>query len=205
MERSVAAFIHDNNRTLQVTLSPSANLIACALSSHGTAMSPPPFIDVEASGFGSASYPIEVGLALPDGSAFCTLIQPQPDWDHWDAVAEKIHGIERDVLLRHGRSAAEVAREINERLRGQTVYCDSWYHDFNWLSRLYDAAGTSPSFHLEDLRALLNQEQTDNWRATKESVLNEFNLPRHRASNDARVLQATLTRLQASASDGTKS
>jgi hypothetical protein len=35
-------------------------------------------IDVEASGFGRGSYPIEVGFVLPDGEAVCTLVRPRP-------------------------------------------------------------------------------------------------------------------------------
>ena len=42
-----------------------------------------PFImDIEASGFGPDSYPIEVGLALGDGSRFCSLIVPAEHWTH---------------------------------------------------------------------------------------------------------------------------
>lgn len=33
-------------------------------------------IDVEASGFGGESYPIEVGVALDDDTKYCALIQP---------------------------------------------------------------------------------------------------------------------------------
>lgn len=159
-------------------------------------METPAFIDLEASGFGSTSYPIEVGLVLADGRSYSSLILPQAEWKHWDASAETVHGIKRGWLLQHGRPALEVAQEINRQLRGLTVYCDSWYHDFNWLSRLFDAAGMAPSFRLEDLRILLNQEEADSWQATKVLVQREMRLDRHRASNDARVLQATLMRLK---------
>ena len=56
----------------------------------------PYIIDVEASGFGSDSYPIEVGLALEPGERFCTLIRPLDHWDHWDEQAESVHKISRD-------------------------------------------------------------------------------------------------------------
>jgi hypothetical protein len=158
-------------------------------------MSPPPFIDIEASGFGAGSYPIEVGFVLADGQTYCTLIRPEPDWRHWDDSAQGVHGISRDVLHTHGKSPEEVAREVNERLRGQTVFTDSWYHDYNWLSRLFDAAGASPQFKLEDLRALLPGDTADRWHSTKEVVTAELNLSRHRASNDARILQTTLMRV----------
>ena len=53
----------------------------------------PSIMDIEASGFGRSSYPIEVGYVLGDGSSFCTLIRPLPSWTHWDASAESVHHI----------------------------------------------------------------------------------------------------------------
>ena len=44
-------------------------------------------IDLEASGFGSSSYPIEVGIVLPNGQTYCSLIVPEPDWRHSSAFA----------------------------------------------------------------------------------------------------------------------
>ena len=46
------------------------------LSPVGTA-DVPTILDLEASGFGRDSYPIEVGYVLPDGSSFCSLIRPR--------------------------------------------------------------------------------------------------------------------------------
>jgi hypothetical protein len=43
----------------------------------------PIIIDVEASGLGHGSYPIEVGFALADGETHCRLIKPEEDWQHW--------------------------------------------------------------------------------------------------------------------------
>ena len=40
----------------------------------------PLIIDVEASGFGATSYPIEVGVALDGRDNFCSLILPASDW-----------------------------------------------------------------------------------------------------------------------------
>lgn len=158
---------------------------------------PPCVIDFEASGFGTRSYPIEVGLVLPDGQAYCSLILPEPDWRHWDPDAEQVHGISRDILARHGKPPQAVAQDLNDRLRGQTVYCDAWYHDYTWLSRLFDAAECAPAFRLEDLRVLLDDHALSHWATTRDAVLQELALQRHRASNDARVLQLTLLRLQA--------
>ncbi len=156
-------------------------------------------IDVEASGFGSTSYPIEVGIVLPCGSSYCSLISPEPDWTHWASDAQTIHGITRDALRLHGKPASTVAGQLNERLNGQTVYTDAWYHDYQWLARLFDAANMQPHFKLQDLRTLLDEKALACWQTTRETVMQELKLDRHRASNDARVLQQTLARVSTQA------
>ncbi|HMY48334.1 MAG TPA: hypothetical protein PKX01_03830 [Rhodocyclaceae bacterium] len=160
------------------------------------AFRPPPILDIEASGFGPSSYPIEVGLILPDGCTYCSLIRPLDAWTHWDASAEAIHRVARSTLVAHGRSPADVAHALNLRLHGQTIYCDAWYHDFTWLGRLFDAADLPQLFRLEDIRSLLGETDMEVWHATKTDILAELGLQRHRASNDARVLQQTLLRVK---------
>ena len=156
----------------------------------------PAILDVEASGFGRGSYPIEVGFVSADGALFCGLIRPEPDWLHWDAAAEVLHGISRELLQTHGRPARWMAEQINARLRGQTVYCDGWGHDYPWLARLYDAAGLQPSFRLDDLRRLLNEQEAQRWRGVTEAVRQRQQLTRHRASSDARVLRLALNEIK---------
>jgi hypothetical protein len=152
----------------------------------------PPILDIEASGFGRGSYPIEVGLVMADGGLFCSLVLPEPDWQHWDAAAEALHGISRELLARHGRPAAWLAAEINARLAGQTVYCDGWGQDSSWLGRLFDAAEMQPAFRLDDLRRLLSEDEAARWHGVTQSVRAGQQLARHRASSDARVLQLAL-------------
>ncbi len=152
----------------------------------------PTIIDIEASGFGRGSYPIEVGFVAENGTLFCGLIRPEPDWLHWDEAAEALHGISRELLLQKGRPVRWMAEQINLRLRGQTVYCDGWGQDYPWLARLYDAAGLQPSFRLDDLRRLLSEAEAQRWRGVMEAVRRRLQLTRHRASSDARVLQMAL-------------
>jgi len=161
-------------------------------------MTPPAILDVEASGFGRGSYPIEVGFVAPDGGLFCSLIKPLPEWQHWDESAQALHGITRELLIQHGRAAEWVAAEINQRLAGQTVYCDAWAHDYPWLARLFDVAGMVPRFKLADLRSLLNEAEAARWHEALGEVREELQLQRHRASTDARVLQITLMRVKRS-------
>ncbi len=163
---------------------------------HTDTVSAPTVLDVEASGFGRNSYPIEVGFVLPNGHAFCSLIRPEAHWTHWDAQAEATHHISRALILQRGLPVSEVARSINAQLAGQTVYSDGWAHDFTWLGALFDAADMSPAFRLENLRALLDDRQADQWHTVKALVSSERGVQRHRASADARLLQLTLLRLR---------
>jgi hypothetical protein len=156
----------------------------------------PAILDVEASGFGRGSYPIEIGFVGPDGHLFCCLIQPAPEWSHWDASAEALHGISRELLATHGKSPRWVAAQINERLRGQTVYCDGWANDYSWLARLFDHVQMLPSFKLQDVRTLLSEEEAQRWHEVTSQVRAERQLARHRASSDALVLQLALQRLK---------
>jgi hypothetical protein len=159
----------------------------------------PTVLDIEASGFGRNSYPIEVGYVLPNGHTFCTLIKPEPDWTHWDEQAAHIHHITRDLINQRGLAAKDVAQRLNTELRGQTVYSDGWANDYTWLGALYEAADMAPSFRLENLRSLLTDSEADRWHIVKAQISNERGAQRHRASSDARLLQLTLMRLRSMA------
>lgn len=152
----------------------------------------PAIIDIEASGFGKGSYPIEIGFYLPAGQAYCTLITPEAEWRHWDASAEQVHGIPRELLFEKGRPVREVCQELNDKLRGQYVYCDAWAYDYVWLGKLFDAAGLVPLFRLKDIRDLLGECEQSLWLATRAAVELRLQLRRHRASSDARLLFETL-------------
>ena len=157
----------------------------------------PAIIDVEASGFGRGSYPIEVGFVLPDGSTYCSLIRRAPHWTHWDAGAERLHQITPQVLSEFGKPALEVATRLNEQLRQQTVYSDGWANDYSWLGLLFDEVEMTPAFRLENLRQILNDEEASRWHAAKDAELAATPQRRHRASTDARVIQQTFARLRA--------
>jgi len=173
-----------------------AALPAVAGSSAAASAGVPAILDIEASGFGRDSYPIEVGYVLVDGSSFCSLIRPARHWTHWDSAAEQVHHIRRETLLVHGRPVPEVAQWLNDQLHGLTLYSDGWAHDYPWLGALYEEAGLVPSFRLDNLRSMLSENEARDWYATKQAVSNELQLTRHRASADARLLQKTLIRLR---------
>ncbi len=150
----------------------------------------PTIIDVEASGFGRGSYPIEIGVAMGNGELHCFLIRPAADWQHWDPKAEQVHGISRATLEEHGRPIGEVATELNALLWGQRVYSDAWGHDSSWIGKLFDAANSHPRFRILTLRELLTDPQVRCWQQARQQ-LTATEAQRHRASNDACLIQQT--------------
>lgn len=158
-------------------------------------------LDIEASGLGVGSYPIEIGIAFPDGRSECTLIVPTVDWTHWDKNAEALHGISRESLILNGRSPLTVALMLNELLQGEVVYSDAWGNDSVWLAKLFDAAGICCRFSLDSTVVLLDQQQLARWHTVKEAVTERMLIERHRASNDARIIQQTLVALNSASLD----
>lgn len=154
----------------------------------------PIIIDVEASGFGAASYPIEVGVALDDDTKYCSLIVPAPAWDHWDSEAQKVHGIGRDILETHGKSPRQVAASLNELLDGKTLYSDGWVVDKPWLTTLFAEAQLRMSFSVSPLELILSERQMERWHETKDRILAEVTEDRHRASFDAWIVRETYKR-----------
>jgi putative intracellular protease/amidase len=154
----------------------------------------PLIIDVEASGFGGESYPIEVGVALPDDSKYCSLILPASEWSHWDADAEKIHRIARDILETYGKPVCDVATELNRLFAGKTLYTDGWVVDKPWLITLFHEARMDMNFGVSPLEMILSERQMECWHDTKDLVLSGVKKPRHRASFDAWIIQETFRR-----------
>ncbi len=164
----------------------------------------PCIIDVEASGFGPNSYPIEIGLALDDGKKYCTLVLPAPEWTHWDEEAEKVHRIPRDILEDYGKPATFVANELNRILKGKTVYTDGWVVDKPWLIKLFDECKIEPEFYTSSLEMILSEDQMNQWHDTKTKILEEAGQRRHRASFDAYIVQQTWLRTKTGEPDTPK-
>lgn len=151
----------------------------------------PVFIDIEASGFGHESYPIEIGVAFSDGSQYSRLIRPAPHWQYWDPQAETLHGIDRHKLFHEGVAASTVTAELNARLSGQTVYSDGWVVDKPWLDQLFRAANQDPEFWLSPVELILSEAQMENWRVTRTMLIQTHQGRLHRAGFDALLNQMT--------------
>jgi hypothetical protein len=110
-------------------------------------------IDLEASGLGPSSFPVELGVALPerapDGVWEVTLrswlIRPERSWleraDAWDPVAEQIHGLPLSRLQDEGLPLPQVVEEMDALLAGRTVHADTGRHgsDAGWLTEIAEA------------------------------------------------------------------
>lgn len=106
---------------------------------HGLA-----FFDVEASGLGAGSYPIEVGWTLADGTGGAVLVGHEP-WlgfdQGWDPNAEHIHGLSKEHLLAHGLDADRAAEAVRAALAGRVLVSDAPGMDGMWLAELLAEAG----------------------------------------------------------------
>lgn len=157
-------------------------------------MTMPIIIDVEASGFGSNSYPIEIGVAMEGGQSHCYLLCPLEEWRHWDREAERLHGLSRDQLLTFGKPLKEVALALNNLLGCRTVYSDAWGHDQSWIALLFDAVDMLPSFRIDHVLSITDQDQLPLWDAARAKMEAELDQGRHRASIDAKIIQLTYQR-----------
>ena len=149
----------------------------------------PAIIDIEASGFGCESYPIEAGVIDARGNKYCSLIRPESHWNHWTAEAEMLHGVRRELLFSHGLNVNEISRQLNQLLAGTTVYCDGWVVDYPWLIKLFDAARQRMLFTCSPLESILTESQMAIWHKQKDVLTEKMNGKRHRASSDAELIQ----------------
>lgn len=147
-------------------------------------------LDIEASALGYRSYPIEVGLALIQGSqpirSWSSLIQPTSMWmdvGNWSSASAEVHGIPFDLLLEEGKPVREICDWLNAALANTVVLTDAPDHDQSWLATLFNAADSGQAFSLRDYDALagtLTAEQLG--RHTR--ILDRDRAP-HRAGEDA--------------------
>ncbi len=156
----------------------------------------PIILDVEASGFGRGSYPIEIGVVLSDGSVYQWLIKPLDHWTHWRSEAESIHGLSRDLLFSEGRPVAVVAAELNQILAGTKVFSDGWGVDSSWLALLFHEAGLLQRFRLDSIYSLLNEPQIEYWSQYQAVITQEKGVALHRAATDAKITQETFLRIK---------
>lgn len=139
-------------------------------------------IDLEASGLGAESYPIEVAWKNDTtGERDSFLINPESaeGWHYWDEYAEEMHGLDREELCHKGLDIKEACERLNLKLAGKTLVSDAYQFDLFWLKRLFSATGLQPSFRLAGLERFLSKEQLIQF-----GFLAKAQFRRHRAMND---------------------
>lgn len=151
----------------------------------------PAILDIEASGFGKGSYPIEIGVVADDGKSYSWLVSPEPDWTHWQEEAANLHKITRDEIKANGVKPVFIAEQLNELFEGQTLYSDGWGVDSVWLSLLFYVARRSMFFKLETLPKVLSEYQLEHWDKMKAELRAKHGWVHHRAEQDAKLLQLT--------------
>ncbi|WP_461421998.1 hypothetical protein [Ketobacter sp.] len=152
-------------------------------------------LDIEASGLGSDSYPIEVGVVMASGREYQALIKPAPEWKHWCKEAEAMHGINCEALETYGLSVHDVCAELNDFCRGETLYSDCWTRDLPWILTLFGQAGVYPAFKCSPIEMVLKEHQLSDWTQHKNKIIEATGLRSHRALNDARIIAKTMNML----------
>ncbi len=162
----------------------------------------PRFIDIEASGLDSNSYPIEIAWSDSTGLVESHLINPYAieAWTDWDYHAQQLHGISRKLCREQGVHPAYVCQRLNESLPpGAIIYADGLPHDEWWLDILFEAASPLGYFQfrllpsnslmlplLAGIKLDLN-EQLKHFERLKEEARLKVGR-RHRAGDDVRYL-----------------
>ena len=143
------------------------------------------FLDFEASGLTSGSWPIEIGYAWITGSMVEVtdlLISPRPDWSlaDWSETAARVHGIPLAALA-HAPDAEYVAAET-DRFAAFDVVSDNPNWDGLWLDRLRGPG--RPRIPVLGLRGEIRRRLSP--RAADDFTQRRLNTPAaHRAGPDA--------------------
>ncbi len=98
-------------------------------------------LDIEATSLSSESWPMEVGACILDNGeiidCYSSLIRPDDDWtEPCSQQAFDLHGIKRESLSK-APDSIDIAKNINNLLKGHEVYIDGNTHDRFWLMRLF--------------------------------------------------------------------
>lgn len=147
------------------------------------------FVDLEASGLGPGSWPIEVGLAKlhADGSISIdvSLVRPHPTWDEtcWNLESAQVHNIPRATLDR-AEDPAEVALWVHHLIGDSLAVSDAPEFDGRWLAKLFATRDPAPHVRLWDFDQAVAEAFT---RQAVERVYRSLDATPapHRAGDDA--------------------
>ena len=151
----------------------------------------PVYIDIEASGLGNTSYPIEIAWNDPTGKVTRRLIKPADGWRSWDFAAERIHGISKEEIEKDGVLVGDLCNLIREDLRGVRVYSDAPKLEKFWLDRLFQAGEKNDSpllvlgvSSIPEIKQICYEKGL--YTSFKEAAINELKVT-HRADADVKI------------------
>lgn len=151
-------------------------------------------IDIEASGLGPDSYPIEIAIFDGGDLSESFLLNPETaeGWDYWDPIAEEcIHKISYQSLVEEGKDVFLSIIRLNKLLEGKILYSDAVSSDGFWVDRLFDQALDRPkTFEIRSIYSLFKPEFEDAVRDTKEALMGEI---AHRALADCKAIHQALS------------
>ena len=81
-----------------------------------------------------------------------------------------------------------IAMDLSRLLFGKMVYSDGWVVDQPWLTKLFYAAHVPQDLRISALELILTEAQMAMWHDTKDRLVREKHLHRHRASDDAQLI-----------------
>lgn len=143
------------------------------------------------------SFPIEVGIATPDGWCRSWLIRPHARWAdwQWSEDAQALHGLTLERLHDEGMEPAAVAACLREAVGDRLLVADSVLDDY-WSRTLFDAAGEPAHLPVTSLGTLPRFHAVDPARIEAAVASADRNrLNRHRAADDARWLASLIADL----------
>lgn len=129
-------------------------------------------LDIEASGLGENSFPIEIAWQGPIVKPQSFLIRPDPNWDleSWDERAEQLHGIPLRQVLAEGVATRTIVEQLCRDCAGRTILSDGLAFDQVRLNQLCAAARWQGSIRLTDLFLWLGQCHRETGTPSREAI-----------------------------------
>ncbi|TNC82885.1 MAG: hypothetical protein C9356_00050 [Oleiphilus sp.] len=131
------------------------------------------FIDLTPSSPDEQGFPTEIAWSLSSGEIKSVLVLPDEDWEPWENC-----DFDTDVqhLMDQGVTAADIVRELNDDLNGQTVYVDGLDDDPGLLEKLFEACGEDLAFELATLSQLYPDLESESLYTLRMEIAEENNL-----------------------------
>ena len=158
-------------------------------------MNYPQFIDIDGSSQEYDQYPTEIAWSLPDGTIKSVLIQPDDDWDPWDACDADL-----DVqhFMDHGETPGDIIKELNEDVSGQTIFVDGLDEDQLLIDKLFMPCDPAePDFEIATLKALFEGLDTETLLDSLDQISAHHGLDSARPEDRVRALLFLYAELKA--------